>query len=479
MKDDLVKAAKNVYGRDEMRIFVTEADAIKATKATGTTFYQNAAGNFVERFDVPAKMEVLARGLVDNAQYEGGKKYAALTKDNFDQLMKVLVEQAGLDAVSNNFGGAAELGAFVGVGSLVGKVSGKEVSTIAPKGTGVLVETKRMARFTMAEVVSKCEKLGSLTIKRHRQITRLGEKTSMDQLAAMRTFRHVVQAGGFSAAADVLDVSHTVVSRQIRQLEALLGTQLLNRTTRRIALTEVGRIYYEHCVQILDQMEDAMLAVNQHQTHPAGLLRINAPMVFGTLELGRWLPRFMQMYPDLKVDLVCNDRFVDLITEEFDVGLRITRSLPDSTLIAKKLTVSEMVLVASPDYLSKHGVPQVPADLVYHNYLAYSLALQTTELSFEDAHGNIHTVNVSGNLQANTGIVVCDAAREGMGITASASFVVCQDLQHGRLVKVLPEYRLQARDLYVLYPQNRHISPKVRAFVDFITEYYAQVRWLH
>lgn len=294
---------------------------------------------------------------------------------------------------------------------------------------------------------------------------------------AMRTFRQVVDAGGFSAAAKVLDTSHSVVSRQVRQLEEALGAQLLNRTTRRFALTEVGQDYYRRCVDILEQVEQAALMVHQHQGHPSGLLRINAPMVFGIIEAGKWLPDFMRQHPDIKIDLVCNDRFVDLIAEEFDVGLRITRQLPDSTLMARRLCASEMVLVASPAYVQQHGAPQTPQELSRHNYMAYSLALQTTELSFTGADGSTSTVAVSGRLQSNTGMVVCDAVRAGLGITASATFVVAEDLRRGELLRLLPQYQLHARELYALYPRNRHLSPKVRAFIDFISAYYAQPRW--
>ena len=300
----------------------------------------------------------------------------------------------------------------------------------------------------------------------------------MDQFNAMRTFRHVVDAGGFSAAATMLDVSHSVVSRQVRQLEEMLGTQLLNRTTRRFALTEVGLDYYGRCVRILDEVAEAAQMVQHHQHHPAGLLRINAPMVFGIMEASKWLPDFMQAYPDLRIDLVCNDRFVDLIAEKFDVGLRITRTLPDSTVIAKRLCASGMVLVASPAYIQRCGAPRSPAELADHNYLTYSLALQTTELSFSGPDGVLVNVVLSGNLQSNTGLVVCDAVRAGLGITASASFVVAEDLRRGDLVQLLPDYQLQQRELYALYPQNRHMSPKVRAFIDFVAVYYARHRWM-
>lgn len=299
----------------------------------------------------------------------------------------------------------------------------------------------------------------------------------MDQFTAMRIFRQVVEQGGFSAAAEALDISHTVVSRQVRQLEESLGAQLLNRTTRRLALTEVGQEYYRRCIDILELVADASRVVTHHQARPAGILRINAPMAFGTLELSKWLPQFLRQYPELGVDIVCNDRFVDLITEEFDVGLRITRTLPDSTLIAKKLTHSDLLLVAAPAYLQQHGTPLTLENLATHNYLAYSLALQTSDLSLTDRAGQMHQVCMRGNFQANSGVVVTDAVRAGLGITAAATFVIHEDLRRGDLVRVLPDYQLQARDLYVLYPQNRHMSPKVRVFVDFVTQYYSQPRW--
>ncbi|AXE29276.1 LysR family transcriptional regulator [Chromobacterium phragmitis] len=299
----------------------------------------------------------------------------------------------------------------------------------------------------------------------------------MDLLAAMRAFRQVVACGSFSAAADAMDLSHTAVSRQISALERHLGAQLLNRTTRRLALTEAGHHYHRHCLDILDRVDEAERAAASLQARPAGMLRVNAPMAFANLEMGRWLPDFLSRFPDIKVDLVGNDRFVDLIAEEFDVGLRISRGLPDSSLVAKRLSASDMAVVASPDYLRRRGAPAAPEELAVHNVLTYSLALQTSELVFAAPDGQWRRVAVSGNLQANTGMVVCDAARAGLGIAVSATFVVHQDLREGRLVRLLPEYRLPARELYAVYPQNRHLSPKVRAFVDFAADYYAMPRW--
>jgi DNA-binding transcriptional LysR family regulator len=294
----------------------------------------------------------------------------------------------------------------------------------------------------------------------------------MDQLAALRALRRVVELGSFTAAADAMGISHTIVSRQIRQLEEHLGVQLLNRTTRRFALTDAGRDYYEASRQILDALDDADRNVGRHQVRPAGTLRINAPMAFGTLELSQWLPGFMAEYPELQVDLVCNDRMVDLIEEGFDIGLRLARSLPDSTLVARRLASSPVVVVASPDYLRQHGAPPTPDDLTQHNCLIYTQAARPAEWTFIGPDGAERTVSVRGTLQANTSVALRGAAVAGLGIINAASFIVQEELNRGDLVPVLPEWQPPPRELFALYPQNRHLSPKVRAFVDFAAAHY-------
>jgi len=294
----------------------------------------------------------------------------------------------------------------------------------------------------------------------------------MDQFAAMKAFRAVVEAGGFTAAADAMDVSHTVVSRHVKQLETALGVQLLNRTTRRFALTQAGQTYYEHARQILDQVETAALVVAQHQVEPTGLLRINAPMSFGLEELAQWLPAFLDAHPQVKADLVCNDRFVDLIEEGFDVGLRLAYALSDSTLIVKRLASFEEWWVASPAYLQRRGTPRTPADLAGHDCLNYSLAAKAAQPSFTAPDGSVCTVDVGGRLQANSGLVLRSAALAGTGLAASPAFLVRDPVARGALVRVLPEFRQQPLNLYALYPQNRHLSPKVRAFVDFAAARY-------
>jgi DNA-binding transcriptional LysR family regulator len=299
----------------------------------------------------------------------------------------------------------------------------------------------------------------------------------MDQLAALRALRKVVELGSFTAAAEALGLSHTAISRQIAQLEARLGAQLLNRTTRRFALTEAGKQYYEACKQILDALDEADRAVSQHHARPAGTLRINAPMAFGTLELAEWLPDFLARYPELQVDLVCNDRIVDLIEDGFDVALRLTRELPDSTLVARRLATSDVLLVASPDYLARHGEPHTPQDLLAHNCMTYTQVLRPQDWTFIGADGVAQTVAVRGAMQANTGIALRTAALRGLGIATTASFIVHEDLKAGRLVKLLPGYTLKPRELYALYPHNRHLSPKVRAFVDYAAQVYRERRW--
>ena len=221
----------------------------------------------------------------------------------------------------------------------------------------------------------------------------------MDQLTALRALRRVVELGSFTAAGAALGISHSIVSRQIRQLEQQLGAQLLNRTTRRFALTAAGQEYYLASREILDALDAADRAVTQHQAQPSGRLRINAPVAFGALELAAWLPSFTQQYPLLQIDLVCNDRIVDLIDDGFDVALRITRGLPDSTLVARKLASSRMVAVAAPAYLARHRAPATPQDLIKHDCLLYSLGLadKPDRWVFHDDSGAPHAVTVRGS----------------------------------------------------------------------------------
>ncbi|MGK5006862.1 LysR family transcriptional regulator [Janthinobacterium sp. LB2P70] len=299
----------------------------------------------------------------------------------------------------------------------------------------------------------------------------------MDQLTALRALRRVVELGSFTAAGAALGISHSIVSRQVRQLESQLGAQLLNRTTRRFALTAAGQEYYLASRDILDALDAADRAVAMHQAQPSGSLRINAPMAFGTLELATWLPDFSRQYPHIHIDLVCNDRIVDLIDDGFDVALRLARGLPDSTLVARRLASSRTVAVASPAYLARHGHPATPQDLAQHNCLMYTSGEKPAEWSFTDGDGATHKVAVRGSLQANTSVALREAAVGGIGIAGAAGFIVRDALRSGQLVEVLPGYTLRPRTLYALYPHSRQLSPKVRVFVDFAVQHYQNRRW--
>lgn len=299
----------------------------------------------------------------------------------------------------------------------------------------------------------------------------------MDQLSAMQTFRRVVDLGSFSAAAVQAGVSHTVLSRQVKNLECQLGTQLLNRTTRRLQMTEAGALFYRHCVQILEQMQAMTLELSEHQQQPSGTLRLSVATAFGELELGRWLPDFVERHERLQIELNCTDRFVDLLEEEIDVCLRVTDHLPDSSLVARRLAASEVLLVAAPSYLERHGCPTSPEQLANHPLLGYSRLTHPQRLQLSDPQGEQREVLMPRRLSANSPMALRAAAIGGLGIASFDRFIVHDALRDGRLVPVLDGWQLPARTLYAVYPQSRYLAPKVRAFLDYVQAYYAHARW--
>ncbi|MDH0647856.1 LysR family transcriptional regulator [Pseudomonas sp. GD03858] len=300
----------------------------------------------------------------------------------------------------------------------------------------------------------------------------------MDQLSAMHTFRRVVDLGSFSAAASQAGISHTVLSRQVKNLERHLGTQLLNRTTRRLQLTEAGALFYRHCVQILEQMQAMTLELSEHQRQPTGTLRLGVATAFGELELGRWLPDFVQRHEQLQIELHCSDRFIDLLEEDIDVCLRVTDHLPDSSLVARQLAVSEVVLVSAPGYLERHGVPATPDELATHPLLGFNQLLHPQRLQLTGPGGERQDVLMPRRLSANSPIALRAAAIGGLGIASFDRFIVHDALRDGRLVPVLKEWTLPSRTLYAVYPQSRYLAPKVRALLDYAQAYYAEPRWL-
>ncbi|MDA1099691.1 MAG: LysR family transcriptional regulator [Proteobacteria bacterium] len=288
----------------------------------------------------------------------------------------------------------------------------------------------------------------------------------MDNLSEMAVFAKVVQQSSFTAAAQALGLSKSAVSKQIGRLEDRLGARLLNRTTRKLSLTEVGAVFYEACARIVEAAQAAADEVGSMAAVPRGRLRVNAPMTFGTLHLGPIIADFLQTHDQIDLDLVLDDRFSDLVQEGFDVAIRIA-ALIDSSLIVRRLAPSRAVLCAAPDYLRRHGTPEKPEDLRQHNCFGYLYRASGTDWALNGTKGPV-SIPLRGNLRANNGEVLRDAAVAGAGIVALPSFIVGKDLRAGTLVEFLPECVPQTHAIYAAYPHRRHLAPKVRAFVDFL-----------
>jgi DNA-binding transcriptional LysR family regulator len=290
----------------------------------------------------------------------------------------------------------------------------------------------------------------------------------MDKLTAMQVFVRVVEAGSFVKAAGQLEISTTAVSRLVADLEAHLGTRLLQRTTRRLSLTAAGSDYFDRCQQIVGAVEEAEALVGLEAQRPFGTLRVSGPVVFGTLHLAPVLAAYSARYPEVRVDISLADRIVDLVDEGFDVAIRIAGRLAD-TLVARRLTTVRIALCASPEYLRRHDTPHAPSDLATHNCLLYTISERPAEWTFEGPQGSV-SVKVAGSLRSNNGDLLHTAALAGEGIVVLPTFIVGDDLQQGKLVRVLPRYCQPDLAAYAVYPTRRHLPAKVRSFVDFLAE---------
>ncbi|GIK87622.1 MAG: LysR family transcriptional regulator [Betaproteobacteria bacterium] len=298
----------------------------------------------------------------------------------------------------------------------------------------------------------------------------------MMNLVGMGIFARVAEAKGFSAAARKLGISKSVVSKEVSKLEKSLGARLLNRTTRQLSLTEVGAAFYDHCARIVQEAEEAALLVDRLHAKPRGVLKCTAPVAFATLHVGAALPDFLAQYPEVQVDMTVGDRFFDLADEGFDLAIRIARELPPN-IVARKLAPINRVVCATPEYFEKHGVPAVPQDLARHNCIVYTHANPDSLWRFRSPEGDI-AVLVRGNLRLNDDEVIWRAVLGGLGISLLPTFAVGKDLQSGRLHAVLTEYTPSERNLYAMYLPNRHLSAKVRVFIDFLLErYQAPAYW--
>jgi DNA-binding transcriptional LysR family regulator len=296
----------------------------------------------------------------------------------------------------------------------------------------------------------------------------------MDQLAAIEAFVRVAESGSFSKAAERLKSSKSAVSRQVSALEAELGARLLHRTTRALTLTEAGRSYFDQASRILAELAEANASVGELQAAPRGRLRVSAPMSFGILHLAPAIPEFLERYPDVELDLIMNDRFVELVDEGFDMAIRIGK-LGDSSLVARKLAPDRRTVCAAPAYLEKRGIPASPDDLKAHECLCYSNVGMAQEWRFVRPDGRPWPVEVRGRLHANNGDALRAAALRGFGLAVLPRFLVGRDFHSGALVSLLDEFLPRDAAVHAVYPHARHLSPKVRAFVDFLAERFGPV----
>lgn len=294
----------------------------------------------------------------------------------------------------------------------------------------------------------------------------------MDRLYQMRLYTRVVETGSFSAVARELGTIQPTVSKQLTALEDGLGVRLLNRTTRQLSPTEAGRKYYERCKRILDEISDLEGSLSDLQTRPTGLLRVHAAVAFGQLVMLPLIFRFRRLYPGLAIDLMLSDRYVDLIQEGVDVTIRFGQ-LSDSQLVARRVGGAHRVCVASPAYLRARGTPRSPGELFSHNCITYNY-LFSNEWDFETTQGPT-TVRVGGDFRANSALTIRAAALEGIGIAHMPTMFVQEDIDKGKLVRVLEEFGPPPVDVHAIYPSARFLSGKVRLFLDFITEEFSGI----
>jgi DNA-binding transcriptional LysR family regulator len=294
----------------------------------------------------------------------------------------------------------------------------------------------------------------------------------MDRLTSLTTFVRVVDSGGFSAAGRRLNMSTTMVSNHVQSLEDRLGARLLNRTTRKVSLTEIGKAYYDRCTQILADLEQADDIAGAQQSTPRGTLRIytGAHIVQFVAPV---VSDFLKQFSGVKVDLTIGERAVDMIDEGFDIAIRLTPP-PDSSLIVRSLATWRHVLCCSPDYLEKHGPLRQLSELAEHNCVRHALYPYGDDWHFTDRKGAPASVRISGNLTSNSGETLRRAALQGVGISLAPGFLVADDLDAGRLVRLLPEYRPVELAMNAVYPHRHHLSAKVRSFIDLLAHHSAE-----
>ncbi|WP_225768440.1 LysR family transcriptional regulator [Inquilinus sp. Marseille-Q2685] len=288
----------------------------------------------------------------------------------------------------------------------------------------------------------------------------------MDHMVALKVFRTVVEQGSFANAGKVLQLSPAAISKNIGELERHVQARLLNRTTRRMSLTEAGSIYYQQVRRILDDIEDADRSLGALQSKPSGLLRVTAPVSLTLLTLSPAIPAFLARYPELSLDLNLDDRRIDIVKDGYDVAIRGSDSLEESSLVARRLFTLDHVVCGSPEYVRRRGAPEQPDDLRRHDCVQFTLSGHADEWTFRRGGAAVR-VPIDGRYKVTSGIAVRDALLAGFGLSLVPRRYVADDLARGTLSTVLEDWSAVETPIYAVYPSRRYLVPKVRAFVDF------------
>jgi DNA-binding transcriptional LysR family regulator len=294
----------------------------------------------------------------------------------------------------------------------------------------------------------------------------------VDRWLAMEAFVRVVEAGSFVAAAERLGLSTSSLSRLVAELEQHLGARLLNRTTRRLSLTESGQSYYERCVSLLADLAEAEALAGQSAVQPRGTIRLTCSHSMAEQSVAPAIAAFVAHHPQVKFELVVSDRMVDLVEEGFDLAIRVG-AVGSERMVARRLGAMRLVLCAAPSYLERRGVPAHPDELARHDALTYAYASAPRLWRFTDRAGQAYEVRVAGSLHANSGDALCAAAVAGLGIVNEPDFLLAEALERGRLLPLLPGYDGGGSHIWAVYPSRRHLSMKVRLFVEHIAQAFA------
>lgn len=299
----------------------------------------------------------------------------------------------------------------------------------------------------------------------------------MDKISRIGVFLEVAKHQSFTSAARELGMTGSAVSKQVQNLEDHLDVLLLHRTTRKVTLTDEGAIYYERARRALEDLEEAENLIQETKAHPTGVLKVNIPVSFGRKYLTQPIAVFAKKYPDVKLEINLDDHKINVVEEGYDVVVRIG-ALEDSSLIAKKLAPCPILLCASQSYIKKHGAPKTPHDLTDHKALIYTQHGQFTQWTYSTPEGNVESTNLRSTLKANSGEMLIAGCLKGVGISLVPIFLAAPYLKSGQLVNILPDYKTAPeRNIYALFPENRHRSARVKLFVDMLAEVRKTLPW--